>query len=88
MPIISNFYGIIIRMYYYDIHRHKLPHIHASYNNNTAIFSLDGELIDGNLPNKQRKMVEAWIYIHTKELAKLWELLVNGEEGFKIKPLK
>jgi hypothetical protein len=31
MPIISMFYGIIIRMYLIDNQHHNLPHIHAKY---------------------------------------------------------
>ena len=31
MPIISMFYGIIIRMYLIDNRHHNLPHIHAKY---------------------------------------------------------
>ncbi len=31
MPIISKFYGIIIRMYFKDNEQHKFPHIHAYY---------------------------------------------------------
>jgi len=31
MPIISMFYGIIIRMYLLDNKHHNLPHIHAKY---------------------------------------------------------
>ena len=31
MPIISLFYGIIIRLYLIDNQHHKLPHIHARY---------------------------------------------------------
>ena len=31
MPIISMFYGIIIRMYLLDNKNHHLPHIHAKY---------------------------------------------------------
>ena len=34
MPIISKFYGIIIRMYFKDNEKHKLPHLHANYNVN------------------------------------------------------
>ncbi len=32
MPIISKFYGIIIRMYFKNNEQHKFPHIHAYYN--------------------------------------------------------
>ena len=31
MPILSMFYGIIIRMYYADNKQHHVPHIHADY---------------------------------------------------------
>ena len=31
MPIISMFYGIIIRLYLIDNKNHNLPHIHAKY---------------------------------------------------------
>lgn len=29
MPTISMFYGILIRMFFQDTDRHKIPHIHA-----------------------------------------------------------
>lgn len=88
MPIISNFYGIIIRMYFKDNEKHKIPHLHANYNEYTAIFDFKGNLIDGKIPNGQRKIVQAWIEIHYEELNNLWDLLVKGKEGFKIDPLK
>lgn len=88
MPIISNFYGIIIRMYFKDSERHKLPHLHANYNEYTAIFDLNGNIIDGKIPNSQKKIVQAWIEIHNRELNNLWDLLVEGKKGFKITPLK
>ncbi len=31
MPTISMFYGIIIRMYFFDNQQHSLPHVHAHY---------------------------------------------------------
>lgn len=31
MPVISMFYGIIIRMFFFDNKEHKLPHIHVEY---------------------------------------------------------
>ena len=40
------------------------------------------------MPNKQRKIIKAWIDIHYQELNKLWNLLVEGKEGFMIDPLK
>lgn len=42
MPTISMFYGIVIRLYFYDDQRHKLPHIHAKYQDHEASFSIPG----------------------------------------------
>ena len=83
------FYGIIISMYYFDNRQHKLPHIHVKYQDQEAIFSIpDGELIDGELKSNKSKLVQAWIEIHKEELMADWELAVNGQEIFKIDPLK
>jgi len=89
MPAISMFYGIIISMYFFDIKKHKLPHIHTKYQGQEAIFSIpDGELIDGELKSNKLKLVQAWIEIHRDELMADWDLAVNGQEIFKIDPLK
>jgi len=83
------FYGIIISMYYFNNRQHKLPHIHVKYQDQEAIFSIpDGELIGGELRTNKSKLVEAWIEIHKEELMADWELAVNGQEIFKIDPLK
>lgn len=89
MPTISMFYGIIIYMYFFDNKKHHKPHIHAEYAEYKAALSInDGEILDGALPNKQLKMVQAWLAIHEDELRADWRLAVNGEELFRIDPLK
>lgn len=51
MPILSMFYDIIIRMYYADNKQHHVPHIHAEYANDKAVFSIeDGKLLAGKFP--------------------------------------
>ena len=65
MPTISMFYGIIIRMYYVD---HNPPHVHAYYSNKMARFDFDGKMLEGELPNKQVKLIQAWIELHKQEL--------------------
>lgn len=84
MPTISMFYGIIIRMYY---DYHNSPHFHAYYNGNEAVISFDGELVKGEIPKKQLKLVQAWSIIHKEELNANWSLCKNSEEPFEIKPL-
>lgn len=60
VPTISMFYGIIIRMYMLDTKPHHLPHIHVEYAEFEAVFQIpDGQLLEGDLPAKQYKLVEA-----------------------------
>ena len=84
MPTISMFYGILIKMYYDD---HNPPHFHAFYNNYTAIFDFEGELLNGNMPIKQCKLISAWAIIHKEELLANWKLSENSESLFSINPL-
>ena len=89
MPILSMFYGIIIRMYYADDKRHHAPHIHAECGDDKAVFSIaDGKLLAGKFPKNKTRLVQAWIEIRREELNANWKLAVNGEEVFKIDPLK
>ncbi len=88
MPIISMFYGIIIRLYLLDNKHHNLPHIHARYNEFEASISIDdGEVLAGDLPRKQLRLVQAWIELHKDELNADWVLAISGEEPYKINPL-
>ena len=88
MPVVSQFYGIIITMYFNENTRHKLPHLHAEYAEHDAVFNLNGELLDGNLPIKQTKLIEAWISIHKEELDSLWHAMQVHNKFFKIDPLR
>ena len=89
MPTISMFYGILVLMYFRDNRQHNMPHIHVRYQGDEASIAIeDGALLDGKLPPKQLKMVQAWIEIHKEELQVDWQLAVNGEEPFRIAPLQ
>jgi len=88
MPVISMFYGIIIRLYLLDNQHHNLPHIHARYAEFEASIDIaDGEVLVGELPRKQLRLVQAWIELHRDELAANWALAANGETPYKIDPL-
>lgn len=88
MPIISMFYGIIIRLYLIDNKHHNLPHIHAKYAEFEASIGLgDGEILAGDLPRKQLRLVQAWIELHRDELMADWEIAISGESPYKIEPL-
>ena len=88
MLTISMFLGIIITMYYDELESHNMPHFHARYQGNEAVFALDGNLIIGSLPSKQTKLVEAWAAIHEDELKANWELAANQTPLFPIDPLR
>jgi hypothetical protein len=45
-------------------------------------------MLEGKLPPKQIKMLQAWIEIHKEELLVDWELAVNGQDPFRIAPLQ
>ena len=88
MPTISMFYGILIRMFFYDIEKHKMPHIHAEYQGQFAVYSIsDGTVLAGEIPNKKHKLVVAWIEIHQENLLADWQLAVNGKKPFPIRGL-
>lgn len=53
-----------------------------------AVIGLDGTVLEGKLPKSQMKLVDAWMEIHKDDLAANWTLLSNGEQFFRIDPLK
>lgn len=88
MPIVSQFYGIIISMYFNDTDRHHLPHIHVQYAEYRCSIDFDGNILSGTIPNKQKKLVFAWIELRKEELITLWNMLQSGNGTFTIEPLK
>ena len=88
MPIISQFLGIIIRMYFNDEEQHHTPHFHAKYAEFNASIDFDGNVLAGDFPKKQLKYVAAWAELHKEELAALWELMQTEEQFFKIRGLE
>lgn len=88
MPLISQFYGILIYMYRELGGHHNRPHIHVKYNEYDMSMSVNGDILNGNLPKKQQKLVEAWVEIHKEEIRAAWYALNNDDEVIKIKGLE
>ena len=89
MPELSRFFGIIIRMYMEQGAPHHEPHFHAYYQNHAAVFSLATmDLIAGELPRRQRRLVEAWAELHQLELEEAWLVLQAGDLPSAIEPLE
>lgn len=78
MPRISSFYGIVIAMYFND---HSPPHFHAIYETWEAQVSIaSGELIEGSLPRRARRLVRDWARSHRAELERNWIRARVGEK--------
>ena len=85
MPEISQFFGIIIRMFYDD---HDPPHLHADYSGRKAVFDFRGSILKGDLGSRTAtKLVREWIDIHISELEEDWQLARTNQEIKKIEPL-
>ena len=73
MPVLSRFYGIVIRMYFRQA-EHNPPHIHALYGEDMAAIDIQtGEVLEGHLPPKALAMVREWSAIHKDDLLHMWE---------------
>ena len=88
MPTLSMFFGLIVRMYYAP-KEHNPPHIHVEYQDKDTIIDISsGVVIEGYLSPRHLRLIQAWIEIHKEELAANWDLCQNGEEPFRIEPLR
>lgn len=83
MPILSSFYGILIKMYFQQS-EHNPPHIHAIYGEYMGSIDIQtGELLEGDLPKRALMLVQEWLNIHRADVLKIW----NTQEFKKLPPL-
>lgn len=86
MPTICMFRGIKITIYWQD---HMPPHFHATYGGQEVLVSINEiEVLEGELPSKQLKMLLGWAAFRQDELRENWELARQRKELFAIDPLK
>ncbi len=70
MPRISQFFGIVIYMYFND---HLPPHFHAEYGEAEAVYAIDSlDILRGQLPRRAQSMVVEWALAHRAELRDNW----------------
>ena len=85
MPIVSNFYGIII---YFFFNEHNPPYFHAKYNEFEALIDIKTLGVSkGKLPSKALSLIVEWASNHQEELMSNWELCRNDKTPNKIAPL-
>ncbi len=82
IPIISIFFGIVIRINFSD---HNPPHLHADYQGYEALFDIrTGEMIAGDLPRTAKRLVSDWIALNHPALAENWDRAYNDKPTFRI----
>jgi hypothetical protein len=86
MPTISQFYGILIQMFFKD---HAPPHFHALYGEYELVVGIMPIIIlKGNAPSRVRSMVLEWAALHQQELMTNWERCQTRQRPEGIEPLE
>ena len=86
MPIISTFFGIVIRMYYQE---HGPAHFHAEYQGQQATFLLTGEVLAGEIRSgTARRLIRDWAAQNHGELEANWARMKSGQALERIRPLE
>jgi hypothetical protein len=85
MPIISAFFGVVIRMYYKE---HEPAHFHAEHAGQQAKFTFDGALIAGEIASgRTLRRIREWAQLHRGELEANWAKMRAGQPLETIAPL-
>lgn len=85
MPRVSEFFGIVVTMYYHD---HPPPHFHTRYAEHRAAYRIDSlGLLRGELPRRAHALVLEWATLHREELRINWDRAHSGRTPNRIDPL-
>ena len=69
--------------------RHHVPRLHMYYQDSVAVYAIAPvELLEGTLPPRQKRLVEAWVELHQDELMSDWNALQAGRKPTPIAPLR
>ncbi len=86
MPRVSEFFGIVIALYYND---HAPPHFHAKYGGSEAEIAIETlEVVEGSLPRRVLALVLECAVLHREELGANWNAARRGEPLSRIAPLE
>jgi hypothetical protein len=86
MPIISQFFGIVIRMFFNE---HVPPHFHAEYAEHRVVIDIRAlQVIEGKLPRRALGLVLDWAELHQAELLNDWDLCQKHHQPEGIPPLE
>lgn len=84
MPVLSRFYGLIIKMYFQQA-EHNPPHVHVLYGEYMGAIEIESlKMAEGDLPPKALAMAQEWVQLHQSELLTIW----NTQNFVKLPPLE
>ncbi|WP_230874638.1 DUF4160 domain-containing protein [Methylomonas sp. LL1] len=67
---------------------HNPPHFHAEYQGQRGVFSIDGNMVKGNITSKTaKKLIQEWALLHQNELMQNWHKATQGKQIDRIEPL-
>ena len=70
MPVITRFYGIVVKMY---PNNHTPPHFHAIYGEYVGVIDIKTlEMLEGDLSNRALKLVQEWARKYQDDLMEMW----------------
>ncbi|HET6921938.1 MAG TPA: DUF4160 domain-containing protein [Anaeromyxobacteraceae bacterium] len=82
MPKVSEFFGIVIALYYSD---HAPPHFHAIYGEHEGLVEIRTlSILQGALPRRALALVLEWASQHREELQRDWE---RARQGLPLAPI-
>lgn len=85
MPTISEFFGILILMFYDD---HAPPHFHARYGDHEVVIQITPVgVLKGKFPPRALSLVIEWAQKYQHNLMEEWSRAASNKKLHKIPPL-
>ena len=86
MPTVSQFFGIVIQMFWRE---HAPPRFHALYGEYEALIAIRTlEVVGGYLPRRALSLTVEWAIEHRAELMENWTLCQSKQPPKRIQPLE
>ena len=85
MPTISEFFGIVILMFFDD---HAPPHFHARYGGDEVVIQINPVgVLRGKISPRALSLVLEWAQKYQQNLMEEWNHAANNKKLHKIPPL-
>ena len=85
MPIICQFFGISVYMFWKD---HMPPHFHARYGGEEIIMDIESGVIQGSMSKRAVNLINEWRLLHVDDLRNDWNLAMSKSALNEIQPLE